>query len=427
MGKNIMNYDGFTDLLGKAKSIIEKYDLVDKETGNNFNIFNVCEIGNRELMICRFIYQLINPEGLHNQGDIFLRKFISNSLSNCIKYDILNDNIKVYKEYVIANDRRIDLLIETDKYIIPIEVKVYAGDQGKQCEDYMQWAKKQGKDYALLYLTLDGHFPSEQSIDYIKKYIDKYDSDEEIKNELSAKNIYCISFKNEIIKWLKECIMDISIINKNRIKENLVQFFNIVEGLCNMGNDNRNIEMEEILKNKENFNSYLAMKQCEKNLTSGILKRIIRDLNNWGRDNNFILDDIYSKYEHEVDQFCAGARIGNNLPGFGIICDNNKYNCKLCVCIEINSEDYLYYGVYIKEKEKQNKEQSILIQKDLDMDGKSNESWPFWDSIKINDNVIGFKNPGQGFSELLDEKQYNKLLEDIKCKLSDLLVKLSNK
>jgi hypothetical protein len=39
-------------------------------------------------------------------------------------------------EYIIDGNRRIDLYIETISHKIPIEVKIHAGDQDKQCFDY---------------------------------------------------------------------------------------------------------------------------------------------------------------------------------------------------------------------------------------------------------------------------------------------------
>ena len=123
-------------------------------TGKNFNIFKVCEIGEKEVLICRFIYQLINPKGLHNQGDVFLRKFITDVLGGVISDSENKDSgkliiteselskVRVYKEFVIKNNRRIDLLIETNEHTIPIEVKIFAGDQENQCNDYLKYSKK---------------------------------------------------------------------------------------------------------------------------------------------------------------------------------------------------------------------------------------------------------------------------------------------
>ena len=66
---------------------------------------------------------------------------------------------KVHKELAIDNDRRIDIVIENTCFFIPIEVKIYAGEQEGQCYDYFQNAKNS----QIVYLTRFGDIPSEYS------------------------------------------------------------------------------------------------------------------------------------------------------------------------------------------------------------------------------------------------------------------------
>jgi hypothetical protein len=48
---------------------------------------------------------------------------------------------QVHREY-FADRRLIDIVIEIGNRFIPIEVKIYAGDQWGQCYDYWRFAQK---------------------------------------------------------------------------------------------------------------------------------------------------------------------------------------------------------------------------------------------------------------------------------------------
>ncbi|MGL4561294.1 MAG: PD-(D/E)XK nuclease family protein [Brevinema sp.] len=71
-------------------------------------------------------------------------------------------------EVSTKNNRRMDIYLETDNSIVCIENKIFAGDQENQLSDYWEEistrAGKKKKAY-LIYLSLDGHKPSEGSID----------------------------------------------------------------------------------------------------------------------------------------------------------------------------------------------------------------------------------------------------------------------
>ena len=427
------------ELLTKISGIAEKYQKINEVTGQNFNIFKVCEIHDKEVLICRFIFQLINPLGLHNQGNIFLKKFLVDVLGYIISNENKNikeeeliiteselENIKVYKEYVIKNDRRIDLLIKTTNKVIPIEVKIYASDQKNQCKDYSDWSKEQGCECTLYYLTLDGHFPSDYSISYEKSF-NEYKNDCEIDSELFINyKLKRISFRNEIVKWIEDCIKDIAIIEKKQIVDNMIQFLNIIRELCNMGLEIENNEVKKLMGNQENFKSYIIMKQCEGYITSTVFKNLIKKLNEWAKDNGYLVNDMYNNYEKEIECLCTGGRLGNDVPGFGIDCKNTKFNCDLIVCVEVTRNDGLYYGVYIMNEKDRTYDMSELIKGSLkENSGYNNLMWPFWDYIKgNNEEVVDFAKPNNAFAELLDDKNFNKLVDDIKEKIKDLYDKI---
>ena len=95
---------------------------------------------------------------------------------------------KVYREYVFE-EGRIDFVIETEKFLIVIEMKIDAEDGYRQLERYDKFCKKKGKDYLIYYLTLNGSMPEKQSI-----------------GRMNSEKLCSISFEKHILNWLQACM-----------------------------------------------------------------------------------------------------------------------------------------------------------------------------------------------------------------------------
>lgn len=138
--------------------------------------------------MCRFLTDLLNPEGRHGCGIQFLKSFVRDVLKMDSMSDTLLLHTEVFKEYPIDKERRIDIFIRNVDYQIPIEVKIYAGEQEGQCSDYFEMAKNS----RLIYLTRFGTPPSEYS--RRKKSGG---------NLLPLERILCISWAEDIYQWLE--------------------------------------------------------------------------------------------------------------------------------------------------------------------------------------------------------------------------------
>lgn len=109
-------------LLSQIAAISDKYDLLYRKTGGYFNIFEVADIAHDEVVICRVLYELLSPAGSHFQGNAYLKLFFDNVLHIEVSDDEL-ETARVFREYQIDEQRRIDIVIETSKKFIPIEVQ----------------------------------------------------------------------------------------------------------------------------------------------------------------------------------------------------------------------------------------------------------------------------------------------------------------
>lgn len=98
-----------------------------------------------------------------------------------------------------------DLFIQTDRQIIPIELKIDARDQDKQCHRYLQTAREINKNIParLYYLTKDKHKPSENSLNGEKILAN------DLKTAGNDDGVILISYQDEILNWLESCSQDL--------------------------------------------------------------------------------------------------------------------------------------------------------------------------------------------------------------------------
>jgi hypothetical protein len=217
-------------LLNGVMGIIKDYEEKWRKTGEQYNIFKVAGIAHKEVIMCRVLADLMNPQGKHCQGSRYLSLFwetVGPKLRGCPALDI--ERTKVTAEYVIDENRRIDIVLNDGKIFVPIEAKIWAGDQPRQAADYFAYAqaKNRGVHVPVLYLTLGGHEPSDSS-----------------KTGMGKEDCVCISFKNEILAWLEACVRQGATETTIPIRENLRQLIAAVKSLCGKSED---VEMEDAI------------------------------------------------------------------------------------------------------------------------------------------------------------------------------------
>lgn len=129
---------------------------------SEYNIFNVLGVKAKEVVMCRFLTDLLYPEGQHGCGILFLKSFFHDILKESRVSDTLLAHTKVVSEFTIDHERRIDIAIYNTWFFIPIEVKIFAGDQVSQCYDYFEYAKTKTVDgnTRIIYLTISGKEPA---------------------------------------------------------------------------------------------------------------------------------------------------------------------------------------------------------------------------------------------------------------------------
>ena len=213
-----MDIDLIQEILEKTH-IITTQNLTKKQ--KNGECFSLLEIlGLTEPNMCKIIAEIISPDGHHYQGTKFLKSF----LKDVLKLEIDDSELaqaSVYTEYFTNHGRKIDIVISTPRHFIPIEAKINAGDQKKQCSDYYNFAKETGKiSSKVYYLTVDGHLP------YETEGLTPIICDNEI---IGYEEVTPISFRNDICEWLDK--IKNSVADKPVLHMNLSQLENYIKNL----------------------------------------------------------------------------------------------------------------------------------------------------------------------------------------------------
>jgi len=299
--------ENLKEMLFRVKGILEKleiHDNVEREKGEKFNFFSVLKIERAEVKHSAMIAELLNPKGLHGQGDTFLKLFIDMNCpfngfrTNEATVEIEKDlGIRIDEEMKEEKIGRIDIFITDKKKCIVIENKIDAPEQSNQIVRYREYCNKLYPDnFKLLYLTLGGE-PAEKA------------SDLEVK-----KDYYCISYQEDIIKWLEKCLQKCE--NKHVLYQSISQYINIIKKITNQINLAEMKELEKVIREnlkeaKIIFEGYdKVLNNVSNELRNDVLNRIKIELNTIYpkakasiEDNNScssIFIDYFENYEGRI-------------------------------------------------------------------------------------------------------------------------------
>lgn len=220
--------------------INKKYNLINLKK-EDFNIFSILRNEYDEVNLhSKFIVELLKNK---NYGKKFIEIFLGKLEIQVFNYE----NINIFSEYSKGINGRIDILLEfskgKEKKAIIIENKIYAEDQIGQLNRY--YYSMISKNYfndelEIVYLTLDGSEPDEESIKGLSKE--------------AKEKIVTISYKENIIGWIDDCIKEVAEVPI--IRETLIQYRSLLKK--NTGKEEKKLinEIEELVLSN---NEYLKM------------------------------------------------------------------------------------------------------------------------------------------------------------------------
>lgn len=223
----------FKKLKNSYYQLLEDYRKNNKIKAEDFNLFQILGVAHYEVSThSAVLRELLDSNGTHGQGNLFFVEFLSMLAEKGIipKNEVMSYSTKPFDDYICEAERsvytgRIDIIIERldgdFPFCLIVENKVWAEDQEKQIERY--WQELDSKKSMpigrkkILYLSLDGHLPSEWSID------------NSVRQELEGKNVlHCISYKQDIKQWLENAL---SKVESEKVKYSLMQYMDVFKTL----------------------------------------------------------------------------------------------------------------------------------------------------------------------------------------------------
>ena len=310
------NYHNYQLLLAKAAQLYEKHGI---GLPDPFNVFSSLKNKNgylNETLHSRFLYALLDYKKPRDETRENLKNFL------------LHVGVKNFELCGAKAERECDgidiLIINADKKAVVIENKSNPnrGDEDEQLWRYYSKLKDQGySDIYLLYLTPDGHDPSDDSV-----------------GNLDRKLIKLISYE-DLIPWLRSCQK--RAYDEPGLRESVVQYLQLVRELT--GTDGRGkymSDLKELCREDNNFvliqNLRDAMHKVETELRKkmwdkieSVLKSEIQYFpdkkSSYKKDNK----GLYKGLCYQLSESTSLEVVGDSdICWFGVRCSKEKYKDK---------------------------------------------------------------------------------------------------
>lgn len=311
-----LSLNNFHQLIESVKGIVSRYKDDAVQSGADFNIFQIIGLTSDEVRVhSAFLATLLDPQGSHRQGDLFLQLF-TKQLSQIV-YDFDTKSAVVECEKYIGRmtettGGRIDIHIEDKKgHKIIIENKIYAPDQTNQLIRYHNYAP----DAVLLYLTLDGKEPGKDSAGDL----------------IEEEQYYLISYSNEILDWLADCYEAVKRIPT--LAEGINHYINLIKIITNQStNIMMTKEIAEVIgSSSSNIQAAIEIQRALQDVKINIQQKFWNKLIERFQSENYKVKTYF--YDTEVDDLSEYIRnfVRTNASGNGNIHKNKLYGIEIPV------------------------------------------------------------------------------------------------
>ena len=273
-----------------AKAQADRQRAMGKHDYNIFTLFH--GFSDEVNLHSNFIASLLDPNGDHYKGDLFLKLFLETC--GIDDFSIDTSRATVFKEF-----KHIDIYISDGKKHIILENKVYAKDQPTQIARYIKAIQNEGakesdrvkdEDIYVLYLHPDGELPKENSLGGYKLNKDNT----KLEKDGSSINFKVISYGNEILSWIDRCKNEVS--NITDLNVFLSQYKDVIEMIYDRY---KRIDKMETAKFVEIFKeNYTAVSEIANNYQE-MRKKIIDGF--FKNVKDILENDLKDKYSIELN------------------------------------------------------------------------------------------------------------------------------
>jgi len=334
----------FHDIGYRLKIAQDTKKLLDKRLASSFSLFPY--IAPNENRISEIIRDLLDPNGNHGQGDIFLQKFLE-VIGKSDIYEI-GDQAEIRTEEpttsIENNRRRIDIIIEIKRNNhyhsgIAIENKPWAIDQKNQVYDYFLHIKSRyPNNHYIIYLTPDGRKPPPHSAQKI------YDN--------HIEKLICMSYQTDIASWLNVCYKESQ---ADYVRHFLLDFLNYCQqpNLSATAMNNTQITSDTII-------NYIL----DNPKTNLKIAEILHE--NFGRIKHRIIIDFSKKLEQSLQNTFAEYSLRSTLDKHpsdytGIYLSKDTWPLEVTLENQEKDAGFFCIGICLKTEKTINKEIYDLI------------------------------------------------------------------
>ncbi len=243
-------------LLTAAQRIGRIYEPLKRGAqGERFNLFHLLGVGHLEVSThSSLLRDLLDPEGSHGQGDVFLQRFVSVMGLPPLP----PGKVKVSAEVGIGtvtedSGGRLDLVVNCGvQPALLIENKIYAGEQNRWVTRYLNYAP----GASLIYLTLDGRSP------------------ENLTEGERPSNLLCRSYAVHVIEWIKQCRKEA--VSAPTVRESLSQYLHLLQELTQQSPQTpMNADLiKAATDSREALEAFFALRQTESELRRTLIGRL---------------------------------------------------------------------------------------------------------------------------------------------------------
>lgn len=402
---NDFDIDGVKSLLEKVKLINFKYEKILKASEYDFNIFSILLNDSDEVNLhSRFIYEILNPAGVHHKGFIFLELFLNIAGIS----DFVMEDISVKREY-----KDIDICITNRRnQAIIIENKIYAEDQDKQIQRYYETMEKNGfDDIKIVYLTLYGDDPSSQSLGSLEG------------NEKLILNT--TSYKDDIDNWLEKCIKEAATFPI--LRETFVQYRTLIQKLTGKYHSKEYImEIKDLLMDEKNIRLATDISQALTEAKIEIQYQFWKELSSCLENIGYHIQNEDKVSRVHVESYYYNSR-KNKYYGININLGNIDDNEKLLFRIEI--EDDIFYEFHVERDGSDcNIQEESKYDKLADIIKKTNSNFKrgnWWLGWKYPTRRFNFKDiKDENVFSLADESTREKYVKELADEIDDIIKSL---
>ena len=377
--------------------------LIKIQKGYDYNIFTILDLERLEYNIHeKMIYNILSFPYNKRLSSIFIKKFMEVMQ---MPDSYIESEWIIEKEYATVDYGRIDLFFMSKKHkkderkCVVVELKIDAQDQEEQLSRYAEYVNtKLGiRDYQILYITLDGHNASEQSIGSANR--------SRIKDR--------ISYYEYIKKWLDLCI---EICKGECIDDSFIkQYVLLIEKLH--GDDKMERNVEKLISDKGELLAAMEIANVLPKVKGKVIKSFLNQLK-----KEFEHLQIKTLYE-DIDVAKQYYLRRDNIPfltylvkkfecsTYGLvsvvleiyIADNLSY----CVAYYDENLDYIESGDFRSKQKRRASKIEEAVTKAFGMVVRENQyaSIIYKSILDKNDHEYDFKHFSQNCCNLIDDNE----------------------